>query len=138
MVWWGCFWLGSLSYGHSGAETPYVSGLCLSLNHWVSKLRTLQSLRPFQTISTRSPLCQLFIWEGLDFLCVLQQKQHNRWNIEAHVRIQLSSIKLDTKESYKNATFVTRFFWRGSIWLILIKTLFIPTFKVFSIYNLCF
>lgn len=71
------------------------------------------------------------------FLCVLQPKQHNRWTIEAHVRIQLSSIKLDIKESCKNATLIPRFWGEGANMVNFHKTvLFISTFEVYSLYDL--
>lgn len=74
------------------------------------------------------------------FLCVLQPKQHNRWNIEAHVRIQLPSIKLDIQESCKNATSVTRFFClEGANVVNFHENIFsISTFKAYSIYIVYF
>lgn len=88
VVQWEYVQLGSLPCGHLGTETPHIPWLCLSLNHGVSKCDP-KTLRSFQTVSTRFPLSQLFVCEGLDFFCVLRPKQHTRWNIKACVRICL-------------------------------------------------
>lgn len=77
---------------HTAPLRNYLSNSCV-----VSKIHYVKRLSKYFFLSFLIHICT-----KLDFLHILQLKQHNTINTESDMRVQLSSVKPDIENTYKS------------------------------------